>query len=348
MQRLADHAWCLDIDGTLVRFEEPIEGASLFLHFMSQHSIPFVILSNTGQKRAIDVRARLRELLSVDIPERRIFTACDRMRTRVCAEAARFTRILVYPTEYASDLAHATALDPSAVEPHAVPEGTRWCVCLFFDGFLAEYYEVLAAVINLVSMGAELWVTSRDDFLVRGTPERPWLKPGPGAFVASILTMIPHATIHSFGKEERDFDIGNVVAELQTQGFRGRVDDIVVIGDKYDTDVRFGVNNGVKTMLVESGCDRARSLHTLQPRVDIVVDSIADIPRETAFSLGPKKSRRAVLLDFLKHTAQRTLLSLSPGLPMLSNMLHRASDLLHPPPRRIKSVPARLNELAHK
>lgn len=133
-----------------------------------------------------------------------------------------------------------------------------------------------------------------------------------------------------------------VNAMLREQGFNGNDHDVIIVGDRFDTDVRAGAQNGWSTCLVESGC------HTLGDRrafptdvTDYVAENVGQL---VEFTGGP--------LDTVRRLLRRT--------PMSSSIARRASDVLHTlaqrvdesldqarMPRRIRSDTA-LSELVAK
>lgn len=349
---MIDYAWCLDIDGTLVTFEEPIEGASSFVKFILRHGIPFVIISNTGQKTGQEVSSTLHRLLDVDVPSCRIFTACDQLSQHLLYNDSLYETVLVHGPNM-KNCAHLLQLENVhplvSNEIYYTGENVS-CIAIFFDGFLSDFYECLTQVANFVTRGAHLLVTSRDNSLIKRRDNQKWLKPGPGAFVAAIEEMVPNAVIKSFGKEQWASHMNHITASLHAQGFRGKKEQIIIVGDKYDTDMSFGLKQGTKTCLVESGCDSGKSDHALNNKIDMVANSIKDIPLKVSEPMFGSESYPETIRKFLKTRATRCLNSVSANLLLstknITNFIDMMNDKMESPPRRIKSLPARLDALS--
>ena len=63
---------------------------------------------------------------------------------------------------------------------------------------------------------------------------------------------------------------------LREQGHSGKRDEIMIVGDRFDTDVRAGVLAGIKSCLLESGA------HTL----DMADEFPTDLPSYTCASIA--------------------------------------------------------------
>src|SRR5688572_23932460 len=66
--------WLTDMDGVLVREEEPIPGAAEFLAKLTETAVPFMVLTNNSIYTPRDLRVRLLRA-GLDIPERSIWTS---------------------------------------------------------------------------------------------------------------------------------------------------------------------------------------------------------------------------------------------------------------------------------
>lgn len=343
-------AWCVDIDGTLVRFGTPIDGSHHFLNELYACNTPFVIVSNTGTKTREDVSERLHDILGHRIEPRRIFTSCDAMLARM-TEHSEFDRFVVDAPESVMQRLRDESRTVCSLlndEGVAVDHQDRVCLALFFDGHLDDYHGKLQRAVNLVARGAVVWVTSLDTALVL---QNGALQPGPGAFVSALRCVVPAVCVVSFGKDGAALKIDAIIEELHSQGFSGAMDEIIVVGDRFDSDMKFGIRNGLQTCLVESGCDRADSRHHLSREIDLVAGSVGDLRVETLKELSQRRaeSQRVwlseTLLRLSRSTMRRTIRTLLASSNTIANLCEMAESRLARPPRRIQSMPARLCDL---
>lgn len=56
------------------------------------------------------------------------------------------------------------------------------------------------------------------------------------------------------GREGATYMMGHAISMLRAQGFTGDLSRILIVGDRFDTDILGGVKAGIRTCLVESGC----------------------------------------------------------------------------------------------
>ena len=68
------HTWLTDMDGVLVREEEPIPGAAEFLAALTWASVSFMVLTNNSIYAPRDLRVRLLRA-GLDVPETAIWTS---------------------------------------------------------------------------------------------------------------------------------------------------------------------------------------------------------------------------------------------------------------------------------
>ena len=67
-------SWLMDMDGVLVREEQPIPGADRFLARLRERGLPFLVLTNNSIYTPRDLAARL-GASGLDVPEESIWTS---------------------------------------------------------------------------------------------------------------------------------------------------------------------------------------------------------------------------------------------------------------------------------
>lgn len=334
----------LDVDGTLLHDTEAIHGAREFLNALDTSHTPYVIVSNTGVKTPELVAAKLCEA-GLIIPVDRICTAAAHVAFRVKAlcNDPFAERILI-----ASDLPFEAwkalfEMDHPKIRPlcndvHVHDNEGKTFVVLFSDGKLLELSEMLNATIALLHNGATLWATSRDGSVVRERQGRRVPTIGPGAFVAALEAAVPTSRIVCFGKggnNGRDASalLHEAMGVLRNHGFQGTTRDVVVIGDRFDTDVRGGSAARMQTCLVETGCHAANEQERFPSDVaGIVATSLSDlVPFIIADRSMVLHRWRFYVQSFIRDTALQTA---ARGNRAVGRFIsERASTLLRHPPR---------------
>mmetsp|Transcript_14898 Transcript_14898/g.34694 ORF Transcript_14898/g.34694 Transcript_14898/m.34694 type:complete len:906 (+) Transcript_14898:114-2831(+) len=151
------------------------------------------------------------------------------------------------------------------------------CVALFIDGNIAQNvdpttgeagftdwsFDVVKKASYLLMHGACFVYTADDAFNPSADPEFPdmvWPLPGPGMFAAMMRrVMYPRGADRVFcvgkgGAAGAKHMMGRALEMLVAQGHSGERHNVLMIGDRFDTDVRAGVQACVRTCLVQSGC----------------------------------------------------------------------------------------------
>jgi len=131
------------------------------------------------------------------------------------------------------------------------------------EGFNDWGFEMVKAAGALLSHGAQFVYTADDAFNPSTDPKHPGMMfplPGPGMFAAMMRTlMYPHNQEAIFccgkgGNMGKKYMMEAAIDMLRQQGHSGERRRIVMVGDRFDTDIRAGLSVGISTCLVTSGC----------------------------------------------------------------------------------------------
>ena len=130
-------------------------------------------------------------------------------------------------------------------------------------GFSDWSFEVVKAASLLLSHGAQFTYTADDAFNPSVDPNHPGMMfplPGPGMFAEMMRKlMYPHGKDAIFccgkgGNMGSKYMMEPAIELLRQQGHSGERRRIVMVGDRFDTDIRAGLSVGIRTCLVTSGC----------------------------------------------------------------------------------------------
>lgn len=152
-------------------------------------------------------------------------------------------------------------------------------------GYADWSFDVIKKTSYLLAHGATLVVTAEDAYNPAHDPRFPGhclTLPGPGMFSAMfrrLMWPLGRNRIVVVGKGgEKNLMIDEAMRRLQLQGHDGDRSKVLIVGDRFDTDIAAGVIGGLKTCLVESGAHH-RSLQQYYDRypADYVCASVADL-----------------------------------------------------------------------
>lgn len=130
-------------------------------------------------------------------------------------------------------------------------------------GYKSDWgFELVRNVSYLLHHGARIYYTADDAFNPSVDASYPGLvfpQPGPGMFAAMMTFLLGPARqsramcAGKGGSHGKAFMMDHAIQMLIAQGHSGNKSKIMMIGDRYDTDVRAGNSVGVRTCLVQSG-----------------------------------------------------------------------------------------------
>ncbi len=257
MSRVTDkpiECWLTDMDGVLVHEERAIPGASAFIAALQESGRRFLVLTNNSIYTPRDLRARLLTG-GIDVPEDAIWTSAmataqflDDQRSGgsayVIGEAGLTTAL--------HDIGYVlTDRDPDYV----VLGETR-----------TYSFEAITRAIRLVGDGARFIATNPD--ATGPSPDGPL--PATGS-VAAMVTRATGVEPYFVGKPNP------LMMRSALNRIEAHSETTVMVGDRMDTDVKSGLEAGLRTVLVLTGSTREHQVERFPYRPTRVVESIADL-----------------------------------------------------------------------
>ena len=262
-------SYLTDMDGVLIREGEMIPGADRFLHALRENGIGFMVLTNNSIHTPRDLAARL-SATGLDIPADRIWTSATATAHFLSQQRREGTAYVVGESGLTTAL-HAAGWVLTDSDPEFVVLGeTR-----------TYSFQAITTAINLIARGARFICTNPD---VTG-PAPEGILPATGS-VAALITAATGREPYYIGKPNPVM----MRSALNTIGAHS--ERAVMIGDRMDTDVKSGLEAGMRTILVRSGIADDAEVDRYPYRPIKVVDSIADLVDDVLdpFGDGDRKS----------------------------------------------------------
>ncbi|WP_248897587.1 HAD-IIA family hydrolase [Haloplanus halobius] len=249
----------LDVDGTVVRGDEPIPGAADGLDRLASAGLRRLFVSNNPTKRPPAYADRLRRA-GFDAAPDEIVTA-GTITTDYLAERHADDALFVVGEQALVEQLTDTGLT-------VVDDGTRAdTVVLSIDRSFD--YDRLAAALRACSGEATIVGTDPDMVI----PAAEGNVPGSGAIINAVAGVV--------GREP-DVVLGKPSAPARRL-VRDRIGvppaDCLVVGDRLDTDIALGERAGMTTALVRTGVTDDDDLADSEVTPDHVLDSLGDIGR---------------------------------------------------------------------
>ena len=252
-------SWLIDMDGVIVREEEPIEGSAEFVACLRARGTPFLVLTNNSMYTPRDLAARLR-VNGIDVTEEHIWTSALATARFLHDQRPGGSAFTIGEVGLTTALYQVGYVQTELRPDYVVLGETR-----------AYSFERIAKAIRLIDDGARFIATNPDPTAPGPT--------GPLPATGSVAALISRATgvgPYSVGKPN----------PLMVRSALNRLDahseTTVIVGDRMDTDVVAGLESGLQTVLVLSGVSDAADVgrHPYVP--SRVVDSVADLRDDLA------------------------------------------------------------------
>jgi NagD protein len=248
------HSWLMDMDGVLVREEQPIPGADEFISRLRTLGIPFLVLTNNSIYTARDLAARLRTS-GIDVPEESIWTSALATARFLDDQRPGGSAYVIGEAGLTTAL-HNVGYTLTDRDPDYVVLGeTR-----------TYSFERITRAIRLIASGSRFIATNPD-------ATGPTLE-GPLPATGSVAALISRAT----GVEPYFVGKPNpLMMRSALNAIDAHSETAAMIGDRMDTDVVSGLEAGMETILVLTGLTTRAEAERHPYRASRIVDSIADL-----------------------------------------------------------------------
>jgi NagD protein len=247
-------SWLMDMDGVLVREEQPIPGADRFLARLRELDAPFLLLTNNSIYTPRDLAARL-AASGLDVPEDAIWTSA--------LATARFLRDQ-RPGGSAFVIGEAgltTALHDAG---YTLTERAPDYVVL---GETRTYsFERITRAIRLIAGGARFIATNPD----ATGPSVDGPLPATGS-VAALISRATGVEPYFVGKPNP------LMMRSALNAIDAHSETAAMIGDRMDTDIVSGLEAGMETILVLTGVTTREEAERHPYRAARIVETVADL-----------------------------------------------------------------------
>ncbi|NKE37167.1 HAD-IIA family hydrolase [Natronococcus sp. JC468] len=249
----------LDVDGTIVRGERLLPGATDGLAALEAAGCDRLLFSNNPTRGGNHYRSKL-EPHGVDVDPERVLTSATVSAAHLASTHPDASVYLVGDDRLESILADADVGltdDPEAAD----------VVLGSFDSDFS--YGTLWESLRALRDGAAFYGTDPDTTI----PVEDGLIPGSGAILAAMGAV---------GGREPDAILGkpsSVAAEAAIDRLGADPGDVLVVGDRLDTDIALGERAGMETALVLTGITDEATLESASVEPDHILESLGAVER---------------------------------------------------------------------
>ncbi len=259
-QRLRQaQAFVFDMDGVLYRGGDVLPGVVDLLNALEIRQRPYMLATNNSMATPSDYQAKL-EAMGIEVPAERVLTAGtatrDYLRESLPENAAIFAVGMPALREQLFSQTGFRPVQYGEEQPDAVVVGLD----------LAFTYDKLKSATQAIRNGALFVATNADATL----PTENGLVPGAGSIVAAIATASGREpTI--IGKPSPQ------ILEKAAQHMGAHPRNVVMIGDRLDTDILAGHRAGMLTLLVLTGVSTREEIAESPVLPDLVFTDLRSV-----------------------------------------------------------------------
>ena len=222
--------YLIDLDGTLYKGNESIPHAKEFVAALREKNIPFFFLTNNSTTIPAQVAERLRVKFGIEADEAEVYTsalaAADYLKERGGGSA------FVVGEDGLKKAVAQAGLSFEETNPDYVIAGL----------YRTLTYEELAKGALAIRNGAQFILTNADATY----PTERGLLPGAGS-IGALLSTAAGVKPTITGKPEK------IMMEEAIKRLGVKREEVLMVGDNLDTDIRAGLENGLDTLMVLTG-----------------------------------------------------------------------------------------------
>ncbi len=261
--------YLIDMDGVIYRGSEAIPGAAEFLRYLQRQQIPHLFLTNNSAYTPLDVAVKLKKFGIETTPEH-VYTSAMATAQFVHQQRPGGTAFVIGEGGLLTALAEVNyAISRERPDFVIVGEGRT----LNFE-MVETAHRLVAGGAGLISTNADTWC-----------PTDSGPRPGCGAIVALLEAATGRRAYHVGKPNPFMMRAARKVIGLRT-------DEVIMIGDTMETDIRGATDLGFRSILVLTGSTTLESLEQYPFRPTRVVNSIAELAPEVE---KPRRGARLAL-----------------------------------------------------
>ena len=223
--------YLIDLDGTMYKGTEEVDGAAQFIDYLNQQGIPHLYVTNNSTKTPEEVTAKLREM-HIDAKPEEIVTSALATANFIANEKANASVYMI----------GGSGLKAALLDRRLTLRRDKHVDYVVIGLDEQVTYDKLAIATLAVREGATFISTNPDVSI----PKESGLLPGNGA-ITSVVSVSTGQQPQFIGKPEP------VIMDIALDILKLDKADVAMVGDLYDTDIMSGVNVGVDTIHVQTG-----------------------------------------------------------------------------------------------
>lgn len=246
----------IDLDGTMYSGDRNIEGAREFINFLQNKKIPYIFLTNNATRTRKQIKNHMENLGFKNIKEEDFFTSAIASVKYVLKNYGIGKVFIVGEDGLREEILNNNFEETKDDDANFVFVGLDR---------KADYKKYSGALHNILN-GA-VFIATNDDKLLSNNNK---FDVGNGGIVKML----------EFSSGRESIKIGkphSYILELLLEEFNLKKDEIILLGDNLETDIKLGYDLDVETLMVCSGVHKKEDIKKLKIFPTKVIDSLIDI-----------------------------------------------------------------------
>lgn len=234
--------YIIDLDGTMYSGDKNIDGAREFINYLQEKNIPYIFLTNNATRTKKQAKEHMLNLGFKNIKEENFFTsaiAAAKYASKNFLERRCFV------------IGEAGLLEALKEEGFKIVDKKADFVFVGLDR-QADYRKYSNAIHNILS-GAKFIATNTDRLL----PNNGNFDVGNG----SVVAMLEYATQIESIKIGKPY---SKILNILLDEYKLKKEDIILIGDNLETDIKLGYKLGIITIMVATGVHSKEDIDKLK------------------------------------------------------------------------------------
>lgn len=245
-----------DMDGVLYHGNMLLPGAAEFINWLKEQNKEYLFLTNNSGLTPRELQQKLARL-GLDVPQEHFYTSALATANFLSEQAPGCSAYVIGEAGLQNALYDA-GITMNDVDPDYVVIGEGRAYSL----------DTLTKAVNLVMNGAKLIGANSDST----TPIENGSAPGCRALTAPIEIATGKQAYYCGKPNPLMMHTGLKLLNCHRS-------EVVMVGDRMDTDILSGLESGMSTVLVLSGVSDTESIKSFAYRPTAILDGVGDIPR---------------------------------------------------------------------
>lgn len=246
--------YLIDLDGTMYKGKEPIPEAPLFIQQLRDKKIPFLFLTNNSTKTPESAAKNLQENFGIKAFPNEVYTS-SLATADYLKSLGKGNKVFVIGEEGLKQALRNKGFVEDLNDPDYVVLGLDETAT----------YEKFKIATLAIRKGAQYIVTNKDTNL----PTEKGLVPGAGS-LAALLTTATRVEPTFVGKPE------TIIMEEALKLLDLPAQDVLMVGDNYETDILAGINSDIDSLLVLTGFTNREDLADVSVQPTYTLNSLRE------------------------------------------------------------------------